>query len=95
MRTIALDFDGVLHAYTSGWKGAGEIEEQRDALAYLIRNPGCDPLREMLLAVPGAWDDAPDPVEAVRNVARDWYGVPISGVHVDAVLRALGWEAPA
>jgi hypothetical protein len=26
-KTIALDFDGVLHSYTSGWKGATEIPD--------------------------------------------------------------------
>lgn len=49
MMTICIDFDGVLHSYTSGWQGEGvasdppvpgAIEWLRD----LIRNPNFEPV---------------------------------------------------
>lgn len=42
--TIAVDFDGVLHSYTSGWKGVGVVADDPvpGALEWLARLYECD-----------------------------------------------------
>lgn len=46
MKTICIDFDGVLHSYTSGWQGAR-----------VISDPPVDGAIEWLLALVGAVPD--------------------------------------
>ena len=38
--TLCLDFDGVVHGYDSGWKGADVIPEERVLRRYLLKQPG-------------------------------------------------------
>jgi len=89
MRTVLIDFDGVLHSYTSGWQGKANIPD--------APNPGAIEFLEELLAAedmePVIWTsrvhcrENEDPVEAenAKIAIKQW--LYLQGVGPDEVNR--------
>ena len=66
IRTLCVDFDGVIHSYESGWKGALTVSDPpvRGAIAWLtdiVEEPGYD------VAIYSSRSREPGAIEAMRK----------------------------
>ena len=103
-KTICLDFDGVLHSYTSGWKGATEIPDPpvHGALAWLKELIGDERFE---VAIYSSRSNLVGGIAAMKRwLAQNWstmYGGDIVGVRSDRkvilIEDAVEWptEKPA
>ena len=65
MKTIALDFDGVLHAYTSGWKGPEVIPDPPvEGMAELCRALVGMGFRLVVMSSRAKYPSAPEAISA-------------------------------
>ena len=70
VRTICIDFDGVIHSYTSGWKGADVIADPpvpgaAEWLNAMIESPDFEPV------IYSSRSKEPGAVEAMRKYITD------------------------
>lgn len=83
---LCLDFDGVLHSYTSGWKGAGNIPDPPV--------PGAiDFLREAVKHFRVAIFSSRSNDPAGGPAMREWLGVHIIADEPDIFLQDPPWFA--
>ena len=71
-KTIVVDFDGVLHAYTSGWKGATSIPDPPVSEAFSFLNAA---VMRFEVAILSARSREPGGIEAMRSWLTA-YGLP-------------------
>lgn len=76
---LCLDFDGVIHSYTSGWKGARNIPDP----------PTKGAIEFIHAALCGGWD-----VVIHSSRARHWGGISAMRAWLKKHAGALWWEAP-
>jgi hypothetical protein len=71
-RTLAIDFDGVLHSYASGWKGATEIPDPpvAGAIAFLTQA-----VERFDVAISSVRSAQPGAIDAMRAWLRA-HGLP-------------------
>lgn len=70
-RTICVDFDGVIHSYSSGFKGPGTIPDQpvAGAIGWLVRMINDDRFR---VCIYSSRSKFPEGVEAMRHWLTQW-----------------------
>lgn len=99
MRTVLVDFDGVLHSYVSGWNGKEQIPDPPNdgAIAWLrtlIESPEVEPVIFTTRVHCGENDD-PDPSHQAELAIRNWlYLNGLSREEVDG-LRITDQKVPA
>lgn len=66
---LCIDFDGVLHSYTSGWKGADKVPDPpvKDAMAFLRET-----IRYFTVAIYSARSSQPGGIEAMKRAITTW-----------------------
>ena len=69
MRILCLDFDGVLHAYTSGWQGVEKVADgpTPGALAFLR-----EAVKGFQVHVYSSRSSSPIGLQAMQNALFDW-----------------------
>lgn len=67
--TLCLDFDGVLHSYASGWKGADIVSDPpvEGAIAFLF-----EALPQFQIAVFSSRSASAEGIAAMRDALTDW-----------------------
>lgn len=66
---LCLDFDGVIHSYTSGWKGADVIPDPpTDGALHFIR----DALEHFRVAIFSSRSNQPGGIDAMRTWLERW-----------------------
>ena len=99
MKRICVDFDGVIHSYTSGWKGADVIPDPPVPGAIMFLNRLIAMGYEVVIHTTRASDDNPGGAEAIRAwfIRNDFlYSVVITDRKMPAEVyiddRALRFE---
>ena len=89
-KTICIDFDGVIHSYVSGWKGADQIpdppvEGAIEGLWRLVSDPEID------VAIYSARSGQPGGIEAMRKWLNHWDSIfRTEAVHKRNELKWVG-----
>lgn len=79
-RILCLDFDGVVHSYTSGWKGARNIPDEPVEGAFMF----------IALALVNDWD-----VVIHSSRARYWGGISAMRAWLKNHSGNMWWDSPA
>lgn len=84
---LCLDFDGVIHSYTSGWKGADVVADPPVAGAFdFIR----DAAEHFSVQVYSSRSKDPDGIEAMRAWFRQWDDADYDQeLHSDGILSFI------
>ena len=85
--TLCLDFDGAVHSYSSGWKGADVIPDPPvpGALQFLV-----DAVASFQVAIFSSRSHAPGGIEAMKNWLRHYLNAEYEA-DGDAVFHHIEW----
>jgi hypothetical protein len=87
---LCLDFDGVIHSYTSGWKGADVIPDPpvQGAVGFLL-----DASDHFRTAIFSARSNQPGGIEAMQMYIFDHLHDALLSGTADRVFNSLEWPA--
>ena len=95
--TLAVDFDGVLHSYTSGWRGASVAKDPpvEDAMRFLSEATDA-----FVVCIYSSRSNQPGGIEAMQEYLKHhlleyWYTMPDIGERVFRKLRFPVDKPPA
>jgi len=99
MRTILIDFDGVLHSYTSGWQGKSTIPDSpvpgaMEFLQQLIDDPGLEPVI-WTSRVHCSESEDPADSENAKQAIREWLYLQGMGPDEVHTLKITSDKPPA
>lgn len=87
-KTLCVDFDGVLHSYTTGWKGAGVVTDGPVPGAMQWLRMAC---RRYQVCIYSSRSKDPAGIQAMREALRAWATAELSTDDASLILASLSF----